>query len=83
MTHPAIIDLPNRVRDRDIFRDKQGRMFVTLGYIQPPDRILSFLKYVPGCAVDVPEGIPTDIACHRSEIPTTEGLQRHDNRWVR
>ncbi len=47
MTNPAIIDLPDRVRDRDIFRDKQGRMFVTLGYIQPPDRILSFLKYVP------------------------------------
>jgi len=43
----AIIDLPDRVRDRDIFRDRQGRLFVTLGYIQPPERILSFLKYVP------------------------------------
>jgi predicted nucleotidyltransferase len=47
MTNPAIIDLPDRVRDRDIFRDIQGRMFVTLGYIQPEDRVLSFLKYVP------------------------------------
>ena len=47
MSNPAIIDLPERVRDRDIFRDKQGRMFVTLGYIQPHNRILSFLKYVP------------------------------------
>ena len=47
MSNPAIIDLPDRVRDRDIFRDDQGRMFVTLGYIQPKDRVLSFLKYVP------------------------------------
>lgn len=47
MTNPAITDLPDRVRDRDIFRDDQGRMFVTLGYIQPKDRVLSFLKYVP------------------------------------
>ena len=47
MSNPAIIDLPDRVRDRDIFRDIQGRMFVTLGYIQPLDRVLSFLKYVP------------------------------------
>ena len=34
------------VRDRDIFQDEDGRIFVTLGYIQPPDRIISFLKYV-------------------------------------
>ena len=47
MSNPAIIDLPERVRDRDIFRDVDGRMFVTLGYIQPSDRVLSFLKYVP------------------------------------
>lgn len=47
MSNPAIINLPDRVRDRDIFSDIQGRLFVTLGYIQPPDRILSFLKYVP------------------------------------
>ncbi|MHA1666298.1 MAG: hypothetical protein ACTSW7_02895 [Candidatus Thorarchaeota archaeon] len=47
MSNPAIIDLPDRIRDRDIFRDKQGRMFVTLGHIQPMDRVLSFLKYVP------------------------------------
>ncbi|TFG29420.1 hypothetical protein EU528_09715 [Candidatus Thorarchaeota archaeon] len=47
MSNPAIIDLPDRFRDRDIFRDHQGRMFVTLGYIQPSDRVLSFLKYIP------------------------------------
>ncbi len=47
MSNPAIIDLPERVRDRDIFRDHEGRLFVTLGYIQPTDRILSYLKYVP------------------------------------
>ncbi|MCK5150217.1 MAG: hypothetical protein KAQ65_00190 [Candidatus Thorarchaeota archaeon] len=35
------------VRDRDIIRDTEGRMFVVLGYIQPENRILSFLKYVP------------------------------------
>ncbi|MFX1580594.1 MAG: hypothetical protein ACFFBJ_13175 [Promethearchaeota archaeon] len=35
------------VRDRDIIRDTEGRLFVVLGYIQPKDRALSFLKYVP------------------------------------
>lgn len=47
MSNPAIIEIPDRVRDRDIFRDYEGRMFVTLGYIQPRDRVLSFLKYIP------------------------------------
>ena len=47
MLNPAIIDLPEGVRDRDIFRDYEGRLFVTLGYIQPHDRVLSYLKYVP------------------------------------
>ena len=44
---PACIDLPVHVRDRDIFHDVEGRVFVVLGYIQPTDRILSFLKYIP------------------------------------
>lgn len=35
------------VRDRDIIRDTDGRMFVVLGYIQPENRVLSFLKYIP------------------------------------
>ena len=39
--------LPRRVRDRDVTHDLDGRVFVTLGYIQPPDRILSYLKYIP------------------------------------
>lgn len=47
MSNPAIIDLPERVRDRDIFRDYEGRLFVSLGYIQPADRVLSYLKYMP------------------------------------
>lgn len=34
-------------RDRDVFFDKFGRIYVTLGYLQPPDRVLSFLKYIP------------------------------------
>jgi predicted nucleotidyltransferase len=47
MSSPAVIDLPEKVRDRDIFRDYQNRLFVVLGYIQPSDRVLSYLKYVP------------------------------------
>ena len=47
MSNPAIVELPDRVRDRDIFRDHENRLFVVLGYIQPPDRVLSYLKYVP------------------------------------
>lgn len=47
MTDPASIDLPAKVRDRDVFHDVAGRVFVVLGYIQPSDRILAFLKYVP------------------------------------
>ncbi len=35
------------VRDRDIIRDTAGRMLVVLGYIQPKNRVLSFLKYIP------------------------------------
>ena len=37
---------PTAVRDRDVFQDRDNRIFVTLGYIQPPDRIISILKYV-------------------------------------
>ncbi|UCH04131.1 MAG: hypothetical protein JSW05_11200 [Candidatus Thorarchaeota archaeon] len=44
---PALVSLPDRVRDRDVFHDKDGRVFVTLGYIQPTNRILSFFKYAP------------------------------------
>jgi predicted nucleotidyltransferase len=39
--------LPERFRDRDILRDHQNRLFVVLGFIQPSDRVLSYLKYVP------------------------------------
>ncbi|MFX0093158.1 MAG: hypothetical protein ACFFBD_15480 [Candidatus Hodarchaeota archaeon] len=34
-------------RDRDVFFDKHGRIYITLGYLQPPDRVLAFLKYIP------------------------------------
>jgi predicted nucleotidyltransferase len=47
LTDPACIELPALVRDRDIFHDVDGRVFAVLGYIQPTDRILSFLKYIP------------------------------------
>lgn len=47
MSSPAVVGLPKRVRDRDIIRDRQDRLFIVLGYIQPSDRILSYLKYVP------------------------------------
>jgi predicted nucleotidyltransferase len=42
-----MVDLPETVRDRDVIHDTNGRVYVTLGYIQPTDRILSFLKYMP------------------------------------
>lgn len=47
VNHPALVSLPERVRDRDVFHDKDGRVYVTLGYIQPLNRILSFFKYAP------------------------------------
>jgi len=47
LSDPACIDLPAYVRDRDIFYDVEGRVFVVLGFIQPSNRILSFLKYIP------------------------------------
>ena len=34
-------------RDRDVFHDNDGRVFMTLGYIQPEDYVLSYLKYIP------------------------------------
>jgi predicted nucleotidyltransferase len=39
--------LPDHLRDRDIFRDHQNRLFIVLGFIQPSGRVLSYLKYVP------------------------------------
>lgn len=47
VTDPVTVDTPAKVRDRDVFHDTDGRVFVVLGYIQPPNRILAFLKYVP------------------------------------
>ena len=37
----------SKFRDRDIIRDIDGRILVVLGYIQPTDQILAFLKYIP------------------------------------
>lgn len=39
--------LSSRFRDRDIISDVVGRLFVVLGHIQPHERVLSFLKYIP------------------------------------
>jgi len=47
LKNSAEIPLPAYVRDRDIVIDSEGRVFVVLGHIQPSDRILVFLKYVP------------------------------------
>ncbi len=33
--------------DRDVVRDNKGRIWVVLGHIQPADRVIAFLKYVP------------------------------------
>lgn len=46
MTKTITTRLPKQVRDRDVIHDLDGRVFVTLGYIQPQDRILCFLKYI-------------------------------------
>jgi len=34
-------------RDRDIIRDYSDRIYVVLGYIQPANHVICFLKYVP------------------------------------
>jgi predicted nucleotidyltransferase len=47
MSDIGCVELPDHFRDRDIFEDTEGRLFVTLGYIQPRDRVLSYLKYIP------------------------------------
>jgi predicted nucleotidyltransferase len=47
LADPAEVEPPRYARDRDVFHDKQGRVYVAMGHIQPRDRILSFLKYIP------------------------------------
>jgi predicted nucleotidyltransferase len=42
-----LIELPQRFRDRDVFHDSTGRVYVTLGYIQPHNQVIAYLKYVP------------------------------------
>ena len=34
-------------RDRDYFMDKEGMFFCVIGNTHPPDRVISYLKYVP------------------------------------
>ncbi|MFW9843583.1 MAG: hypothetical protein ACFFEV_03315 [Candidatus Thorarchaeota archaeon] len=75
MSNPVIVSLPDRVRDRDIFRDYQNRIFVTLGYIQPKDRVLSFLKYTPDDSGKwVSEGVRYKRYFWGSVDSTTEGM---------
>ncbi|MGY5861401.1 MAG: hypothetical protein RTU09_03425 [Candidatus Thorarchaeota archaeon] len=47
MVDSALVNLPEKVRDRDVFHDRMGYVYVTLGHLQPCNRILSILKYVP------------------------------------
>ncbi len=47
MVDPAEVEPPRYARDRDVFHDKQGRVYVAMGHIQPRERFLSFLKYIP------------------------------------
>ena len=47
MADPAEVDPPRYARDRDVFHDKQGRVYVAMGHIQPREQFLSFLKYIP------------------------------------
>ncbi|MFX1252972.1 MAG: hypothetical protein ACFFCZ_15300 [Promethearchaeota archaeon] len=35
------------LRDRDVIFDLHNRIYVILGYLQPPNRALAFLKYIP------------------------------------
>ena len=39
--------LAHQFRDRDVFHDDGGRVYVTFGFIQPENRIISYLKYIP------------------------------------
>ncbi len=39
--------LNHQFRDRDIFHDDGNRVYVTFGHIQPSNRIISYLKYIP------------------------------------
>ncbi len=34
-------------RDRDYLMDKEGMLFCVIGNVHPPDRVISYLKYVP------------------------------------
>ncbi len=43
---PSILAARGRL-DHDIFTDEAGRIFFVLGHYQPPDRVISLLKYVP------------------------------------
>lgn len=47
LANSALVNLPEKVRDRDVFHDRMGCVYVTLGHLQPYDRILSILKYSP------------------------------------
>jgi predicted nucleotidyltransferase len=47
---PALVSPPPTFRDKDVFHDTEGRVFVAHGFIQPSDRVISYLKYVPSPA---------------------------------
>jgi len=46
-----MLSSPSRVkrcfRDRDYFMDEEGMFFCVIGNVHPPERVISYLKYVP------------------------------------
>ncbi|UCE11680.1 MAG: hypothetical protein JSW61_07060 [Candidatus Thorarchaeota archaeon] len=47
MREPALVPPPQTFRDKDVFHDAKGRVFVAHGFIQPSNRVISYLKYIP------------------------------------
>ncbi len=47
MSQESSTEPPSVLRDRDVFQDDKGRVFVAHGFIQPIDRTVSYLKYIP------------------------------------
>lgn len=47
MNEPALVKPPQVFRDKDIFHDQEGRVFIAHGFIQPVGRVISYLKYTP------------------------------------
>jgi predicted nucleotidyltransferase len=44
----VLVGILRKPKDRDFIRTKEDLLFCVVGYSHPPDRLLSYLKYVPG-----------------------------------